>query len=399
VNKKNNNKKLFYSSLAQTSASPVGIEIVKAQGIYLYDNSGKEYIDMISGISVNNLGHLHPEIVNSIKDQLDRYLHVMCYGELIQAPQVQLADLLTKNLPDNLNSVYLVNSGSEAVEGALKLAKRFTGRSEMISFRNAYHGSTQGALSVCGNEDLKNSFRPLLPNVSIFEFNNIDELSHITNKTACVIIEPIQGEAGVRLCSENFLKKLRVKCSETGALLIFDEVQTGFGRTGKLWAFQHYNVIPDIITLAKSMGGGLPIGAFISSNEIMKTLTYEPVLGHITTFGGHPLSCAAAIANLNYLINSKIIQEVSEKEKLCHTILKHPAIKAFRSKGLLMALKFENEIIAQKIMKRCFENGIITDSFLFSTNCLRVAPPLIISEIELKRACELILKSIKEIID
>jgi len=390
------NKKLFYSHLAQTSANPMELEIERAEGIYLYDHTGKKYIDLISGISVNNLGHRHPAIIKAVHEQLEKYMHVMCYGEFIQSPQVQLAAMLSENLPQNLDSVYLVNSGSEAVEGALKLAKRFTGRTEIITFKNAYHGSTHGALSAGGNEELKNQFRPLLPEVKILEFNHIEGIANITKKTACVIIEPIQGEAGVRIPSAEFMKALRQKCTETSSLLIFDEIQTGFGRTGKLWGFEHFDVVPDIITLAKSMGGGMPIGAFISSKKIMETLTYDPVLGHITTFGGHPVSCAAAIANLKYLTERKIYQRVQDKEKLFLAHLNHPEIKKIRSKGFLIAVEFESEKFNQNVIKKCLEKGLITDWFLFAPDCLRIAPPLIIEEEEIIKSCEIILHSIDE---
>ena len=390
------NKKLFYSHLAQTSANPIELEIERAEGIYLYDNSGKQYIDLISGISVNNLGHRHPAIIKAINEQLEKYMHVMCYGEFIQSPQVQLAAMLSENLPKMLDSVYLVNSGSEAVEGALKLAKGFTGRTEIITFKNAYHGSTHGALSAGGNEELKNKFRPLLPEIKILEFNNISDIDNITSKTACVIIEPIQGEAGVRIPSTEFMNALRQKCSETSTLLIFDEIQTGFGRTGKLWAFEHFDIIPDIITLAKSMGGGMPIGAFISSKQIMESLTHDPVLGHITTFGGHPVCCAAAIANLKYLTESKIYQSVQYKEELFLKYLKHPEIKEIRSKGFLIAVEFKNETFNQKVIKKCLEKGLITDWFLFAPDCLRIAPPLIIQENDIIKSCEIILQSIDE---
>ncbi len=388
---------LFYRNLAQTSANPIGLEVARAEGIYIFDSGGKKHIDMIAGISVNNIGHHHPTVTKAIHEQLDKYLHVMCYGEFIQEPQVMLSKLISDCLPKKLSSVYLVNSGSEAVEGALKLAKRFTGRTEMITFKNAYHGSTHGSLSVCGNEELKNSFRPLLPDVKILEFNSISELEKITDHTACVIIEPIQGEAGVQIADQIFLETLRKKCSETAALLIFDEIQSAWGRTGKMFAFEHFNVVPDIITFAKSMGGGMPVGAFVSSHEIMASLTTKPVLGHITTFGGHPLCCAAAIANIEFIRDSKIFHLVNHKELIFHEHLNHPAIKQIRSKGFMMAVEFENETICQRIIQQCIANGVITDWFLFSAKCLRIAPPLIISDDEIKLACELIIKSINEV--
>jgi acetylornithine/N-succinyldiaminopimelate aminotransferase len=311
-----NNRELFLKHLAQTSPAPLSLEIDKAEGIYLFDKYGKKYIDLISGISVSNIGHRHPAVVNAIKVQLDKYMHLMVYGEYIQTPQVFLAEKISSLLPPELNSVYFVNSGSEATEGALKLAKKHTSRTEIIAFRNAYHGSTQGALSVMGNEKLKQDFRPLLPDIKFLTFNNEDELSEITNKTACVIIEPIQGEAGVRLPQITFLQKLREQCNKTKTLLIFDEIQTGFGRTGKLFALEKYAVTPDILLLAKGMGGGMPIGAFIASKEIMSSLSDNPPLGHITTFGGHPVCCAASLANINTILSEKLTEKTEQKSQL-----------------------------------------------------------------------------------
>ena len=295
-------RSLFLEHVAQTSDFPLCLEIEKAEGMYMYDVDGKKYMDLISGISVSNLGHCHSNVINAVKEQLEKYTYLMVYGEFVQSPQVKLAQLLTQQLPSSLSSCYFVNSGSEANEGAMKLAKRYTGRKEIISFKNAYHGSTQGCLSIIGNDEFKKPFEPLLPNITQLEFNNENDLAAITTKTACVIVEPIMGEAGVVAPKNDFLLKLRKKCTETGALLIFDEIQTGFGRTGKLFAFEHFNLIPDIITLAKAMGGGFPIGAFISSKEIMSSLKTNPILGHITTFGGHPISCAAAYFNFQTLL-------------------------------------------------------------------------------------------------
>ena len=390
-------RQLFFNHLAQTSQTPLALEIEKAEGIYLIDTSGKRYMDLISGISVSNVGHRHPKVLSAIQKQLDKYLHLMVYGEYIQSPQVQLAKLLTDNLPKNLNSVYFVNSGSEAIEGAMKLAKRFTGRTEIISFKNGYHGSTQGSLSIMGNEEFKNAFRPLLPGTQHIEFNNSEDLKHITERTACVVLETIQGEAGAIVPKNNFLKQLRERCNTVGAMLVADEVQCGFGRTGKLFAFEHYNFIPDILCIAKGMGGGMPIGAFIASKEIMHTLTNNPMLGHITTFGGHPVSSAASEATLKILLEEKLIEQVERKEKLFRKLLKHPKIKSINGKGLLLAIEFESYEQNKKIIDICIEKGVITDWFLFNTNSMRVAPPLTITEEEINSACRIISEAISEI--
>ncbi|HET6243944.1 MAG: aspartate aminotransferase family protein [Bacteroidetes bacterium] len=389
-------RQLFLNHLAQTSPAPIGLEIVKAQGLYLEDFSGKKYMDLISGISVSNIGHRHPKVLAAIQDQLDKYLYLMVYGEYVQSPQVVYAKMLTNLLPFSLNTVYFTNSGSEANEGALKLAKRFTGRSEIIAFKNAYHGSTQGALSVMGNETFKNAFRPLLPGIRFLEFNNSADLEIITTNTACVIVEPVQGEAGIIVPNNDFLKKLRNKCNETGTLLIFDEIQTGFGRTGSLFAFEQFDVVPDLLTIAKGMGGGMPIGAFVASNEIMKSLSENPVLGHITTFGGHPVSCAAAKACLEVLIEEELIQQVKEKEIQFRELLIHPKIKSIRSLGLMIALEFDDFEFNKKVIDLCIEKGIITDWFLFCDNSMRIAPPLSITKKEIIEACTVILKSIEE---
>ncbi|MFH0865824.1 MAG: aspartate aminotransferase family protein [Bacteroidota bacterium] len=385
---------LFFRHLAQTSEKPLALEIEKAEGIYMFCTDGKKYIDLISGISVSGTGHRHPAVVKAIHEQLEKYLHLMVYGEYIQTPQVQLAKKLAELLPDTLSSTYFVNSGTEATEGALKLAKKYTGRTEIIAFKNAYHGSTHGSLSVMGCEDFKQAFRPLLPEVRFIEFNNIFDLGNITWKTACVIAETIQGEAGVVIPYAKFMKELRRKCSENGALLILDEVQAGMGRTGKMFAFEHYGIVPDILTLAKSFGGGMPLGAFVSSYEIMKSLANNPPLGHITTFGGHPVSCAAALANLNVIINENLHLQTEQKGKLFQKLLKHPKIKDIRIKGLFIALEFSDEKTNKKIIAKCIENGIITDWFLFAPHCMRIAPPLIISGEEIRHACEIILKSL-----
>ncbi|MCC6690552.1 MAG: aspartate aminotransferase family protein [Bacteroidia bacterium] len=387
-------RELFLKHVAQTSPFPLALEIEKAEGCYLYDTSGKQYLDLISGISVCNLGHRHPAVVTAIKEQLDKYMHVMVYGEYIQSPQVRLAHLLTSVLPSQLQRVYFVNSGAEAIEGAIKLAKKFTRRHELIAFKNAYHGSTNGALSLMGDERLKQPFRPLLPGVQLIEFNNEKELERITKHTAAVIVEPIQGEAGIVLPSENFMKKLRQRCSETETLLVFDEVQTGYGRTGKLFAYEHYGVIPDILCVAKGIAGGMPLGAFIASDTIMSTLSVNPELGHITTFGGNPLSCAAGLAVLHTILTQKLINEITRKQNLFLSLLKHPCIKEIRSKGLMMAIEFEDFEQNKKIIDCCIHNGVIVDWFLFNMKSMRIAPPIIISDEQIKHACAVIINAL-----
>jgi len=391
-------RQLFLKHVAQTSESPLLLEVIRAEGVYLFDPSGKRYIDLISGVSVSNVGHSHPKVVEAVIEQVSKYMHLMVYGEYIQYPQVRLAQKLATILPPNLDNVYFVNSGSEAVEGALKLAKRCTGRSEIISYINAYHGSTHGALSVMGDEELKRAFRPLLPDIKHIQFNSVPDLEQITTKTACVIIEPVQGEAGIISPINNYLDKLRQRCNQTGALLIFDEIQTGLGRTGKMFAFEKYQVIPDILLLAKAMGGGMPLGAFISSKEIMSSLSYDPPLGHITTFGGHPVSCAAALASLDILVDQKLANEVDEKAKyFIDRLSKHKAVRSIRSNGLFMAVEigsFENIL---KLMKVALSNGIVLDWFLFCNTAFRIAPPLSITLDECKEAVDLLIKSLDEI--
>lgn len=384
--------------VAQTSDSPLMLEVERAEGVYLLGPKGEKYLDLISGISVSNVGHSHPRVVEAVTQQASRYMHLMVYGEIIQSPQVQLASRLTKILPETLNSVYFVNSGSEAVEGALKLAKRFTGKAEIVSFKNAYHGSTHGALSVMGNEDQKRAFRPLLPDVKHLQFNSIDDLEQITEKTACVIVEPIQGEAGIVVPKNDFLKELRRQCDKTGALLIFDEIQTGLGRTGKLFAFEQFGVIPDILLLAKALGGGMPLGAFISSREIMRSLTNNPVLGHITTFGGHPVSCAASLAATDVLLDENLIDCVNTKETILKNIIgEHPMVKEIRSFGLFMAVELGSFDKVQKLIKYGVEHGFIVDWFLFCNTAVRVAPPLVITEDECRLAAAMIVEGLNEI--
>jgi acetylornithine/succinyldiaminopimelate/putrescine aminotransferase len=389
-----NQRELFFSHVAQTSASPLALEIVKAEGMYLYDNSGKKYLDLIGGISVCNTGHRHPKVVEAIKKQADEYLHVLVYGEFIQSPQVQYASLLAQNLPATLNSVYFTNSGAEAVEGAMKLAKRVTGRTQIIGFKDSYHGSTQGALSVIGDEYWRNAFRPLLPDILHLDYNSFESLECITEKTACVITETIQAEKGVYAPTLAWMKALRKKCSETGVLFILDEIQAGFGRTGTLWGFQQFDMIPDVLLLGKALGGSMPLGAFIAEKKMMQTLTDNPVLGHITTFGGHPLCCAAGMASMRVLLEEDWINQVHEKEKLFKRLLVHPKIKAVRTCGLLIAVEFDSFETNKKIIDACIERGVLTDWFLFAPNCMRIAPPLIICEKEIEKACEVILKSV-----
>jgi acetylornithine/N-succinyldiaminopimelate aminotransferase len=382
-----NQRQLFLQHVAQTSDTPlsgIDVNIASAKGCTLTDVDGKQYLDLISGISVSNVGHCHPKVVEAINTQSKKFMHLMVYGEFNQYPQVRYAEALTDLLPPSLNSVYFTTSGSEAVEGALKLAKRVTNRSEIISFKNAYHGSTHGALSVMGDEFFKQSYRPLLPDIKHLEFNSIVDLNQITSKTACVIIEPIQGEAGVREASQEFLIALREKCDEYCVLLIFDEIQTGFGRTGKLFAFENYNVDPDILLLAKGMGGGLPIGAFIASQQLMSCLTNNPVLGHINTFGGNAVCVAAAQAALDIIRDEKLFLRAKEIETIITNELKHPLIKELRIKGALGAIDFGNEELNFKIIKACLKSGIITDWFLFCSTAMRISPPLVISDEELR---------------
>jgi acetylornithine/N-succinyldiaminopimelate aminotransferase len=388
-------RQLFLSYNAQTTDFPLLLEFERAKGIYMYDKGGKAYTDLISGIGVSNLGHSNPYVVNAIKEQLDKYMHLMVYGEYVQTPQVRFAEKLISLLPPNLQSVYFTNSGAEAVEGAIKLAKRFTGRREIIAFHNSYHGSTHGALSVMGNEEFKQAYRPLLPGVNFIGFNNIGDLDKINGQTACVIIETIQGEAGVRVPDIAYMRALRKRCDETGALLILDEIQAAFGRTGHLFAFEHFDIAPDILLLAKALGGGMPVGAFIASNTIMSALKENPILGHITTFGGHPVCCAAGLAALEVLINENLVATVAEKTALFRKMLVHPAIKEIRGKGLMLAIEFESFELNKKIIDRCIEHGVITDWFLHCSNAMRIAPPLIISHYEIKNACEVILEAIE----
>ena len=387
-------REFFLRHIAQTSDIPLGLEVERAEGCYLYDTNGKKFLDLISGISVSTLGHGRTEIIDAIKKQAEKHLHLMVYGEYIQSPQNDYARLLVENLPPQLDSVYFTNSGAEATEGAMKLAKRYTGRTGFVSFENAYHGSTQGALSLAGGEWLKSAYRPLLPDCIQLPYNDIAALERINEKTAAVFIDLVQVEAGVRKIDSTFLSALRDRCTKLGVLLVFDEIQSGMGRTGSLWAFEQFNVVPDILLLGKAFGGGMPLGAFISSKEIMQTLSFDPVLGHITTFGGHPVSCAAGYAALNTLITSGIIDFVKEKESLLRKLLVSPKIMAFHSAGLLAALELESFAEVQRVIHHCIENGVITDWFLFNDKCIRIAPPLVISNEEIHFASNVILKAI-----
>lgn len=385
---------VFRQHLAQTSPYPVGITIEKAEGIYLYSPDGKQYTDFISGISVSNIGHRHPHVIKAIKDQLDKHLHVMVYGEYIQSTPNKLAQKLVSLLPPHLNCCYFVNSGTEANEGALKLAKRYTGRTEIISFKKSYHGSTHGSLSVSGNEVKKNSFRPLLPDVRFIEFNKIDDLQQITTRTAGVIVETIQGDAGVRIPSKEYMKKLRERCSETGALLILDEIQCGMGRTGTLFAFEQFDIAPDILTIAKAFGGGLPIGTFVSDEKVMRSFTHQPKLGHITTFGGNPVCCASAHATLEVIENEKLLEKVEAKGKLIEQLLRHPSIKEIRRIGLLFAIDFDSEERVNRIVQKSIGAGVICYWFLSHPHSFRIAPPLTITEEEIRQSCRVILNAI-----
>ncbi|MCX6321334.1 MAG: aspartate aminotransferase family protein [Bacteroidia bacterium] len=382
------NRQLFLRHLGQTSSEPMMVEIVRAEGVFMYGPDGKKYFDLISGVSVSNTGHRHPKVVEAVKNQVDSYMHLMVYGEIIQSPQVKYAERLAEILPPELNTCYFVNSGSEAVEGALKLAKRFTGRSRIISFNNSYHGSTHGALSIQGSEFYRNAFRPLLPDTYQVGFNDENSLDSIDDKTACVIIEPVQGEAGVIYPENGFLEKIRSKCNSTGTLLIFDEIQTGFGRTGFMFAIDRFEVVPDILLLAKALGGGMPLGAFISSKEIMSALVSNPPLGHITTFGGHPVCCAAGLASLNVIIEEKLVETCNTKSSLFKKELNHPLISEVRGEGLLLAVQLTDPEYVQYVIAHAPDYGLILDYFLFCNNAFRIAPPLTMSEDEISMACQ-----------
>lgn len=380
-------RQLFLDHIGQTSPAPLMLEIERAEGSFLYDIHGKDYIDLISGVSVSNTGHRHPAVMAALNEQSARYMHLMVYGEMIQSPQVRYATRLATLLPPPLESVFFVNSGSEAIEGAIKLARRYTGRSEIIYFRNAYHGSTTGALSVQGSEVYRNAFRPLMPDTTMAEFNSPEAAKLINGNTAAVLVEPVQAEAGVIQPAGDFLKELRSACDKHGAMLLFDEVQTGFGRTGSLFSLYRYNVTPDILVLAKALGGGLPLGAFIASREIMSSLTHNPVLGHITTFGGHPVCCATGLASMEVIVSEGLAEKAREKEQLFRRELAGMPFREIRGEGLLLAVVPERPEIIRAMVARAPEFGLLLDYFLFCAEAFRIAPPLTISDDEIRLAC------------
>jgi acetylornithine/succinyldiaminopimelate/putrescine aminotransferase len=390
-------KQEFFKYQAQTTPFAAGFEVEKAEGSYIYGKDGNAYLDFVAGVSANTLGHSHPKVVNAIKEQADRYLHVMVYGEYAQEKPVALCQLLAEATPAPLEVTYLVNSGAEAIDGALKLAKRYTGREEIISMKNSYHGNTHGALSVSGNEFHKREFRPLLPMISFIEFNNEEEFSKITEKTACVIAETIQGAAGFLTPSQNYFKNLKKRCEEVGALLILDEIQPGFGRTGKLFSFEHYDMVPDILVMGKGMGGGVPVGAFMSSAKIMKSLQHSPKLGHITTFGGNPLIAAASYATLKEVLDSGLMNEVNEKEALFRELLVHPKIKKVNGRGLMLAVELESPDYTLKVAKRCMEKGLIVFWQLYRNEFMRISPPLTLTQNEIRKGCQIILQALDEV--
>lgn len=385
-----NTREMFLKHVGQTSGSPLAINMVKSDGSFLWDADDKKYLDLIAGISVCNIGHRHPKVLEAIREQSEKYLHIMVYGELVENPQVAYAIRLTSLLPSTLNSVFFTASGSEATEGAMKLAKRFTGRSKIVSFKKSYHGSTQGSLSIMGDEYWRNAFRPLLPGIVQLDYNNLEQLEAINEEVACVIMETIQAEAGVNLPDEKWIKAVREKCTEKGVLMVLDEIQCGFGRNGTLWAFEQFNIFPDILLLGKALGAGLPLGAFIANKEVMNALTHDPVLGHINTFGGHPLSCAAGLAGLEVLLEERMIENVRSKEQLFLKGLTHSSIQKVTSRGLMMAVHFEDADFNQKVIAALLEEGIFTDWFLFAPHALRIVPPLNISDEEIDKACRVI---------
>lgn len=387
-------RQIFLQNQAQTSSTPLLLEIKKAEGIYLYDIHDKSYIDLISGIGVSAVGHCHPRVVAAVQKQVATYMHLMVYGEYIQTPQTILAQKLASLLPSSLHCSYFVNSGAEAIEGALKLAKRITGRTELISFEDAYHGSTHGALSIMGNETYKQAYRPLLPDTRILRYLDESEFGNITERTAAVIIETVRGEAGAQTPTKDYLEKLQARCKAVGALLIFDEIQCGMGRTGKMFAFENYNIIPDILVLAKGLGGGMPIGAFISSYEYMQVFTDQPILGHITTFGGHPVNCAAAMACIETIQSENLIEQVSEKEEIIKSMMRHQKILGISGMGMMWAIEFKDFEQNKRIIDRCIQKGVITDWFLFAPHKLRIAPPLTITKDELINALQIVLECI-----
>ncbi|WP_432708001.1 aspartate aminotransferase family protein [Pedobacter sp.] len=388
------NKQLFLQNNAQTSTSPNLLEIEAAEGIFLYDKDGKAYIDLVSGFAVSNIGHRHPKVLDAIKTQLNKYMHVTVYGEYVQTPMIAFAKKLVEVLPHELNNIYFVNSGAEATEGALKLAKKYTGRTGIISCYNSYHGSTHGALSVMGSDEYKVGYGPLLPNVDFIHFNEVADLNLINEETACVIVETVQGEAGIRVPDISYMQALRARCTEVGALLILDEIQVAFGRTGKLFAFENFGIQPDILLLAKALGGGMPMGAFIAKQEVMSVLKHNPILGHITTFGGHPVCCSAGLASLEVLLEENLVDQVNEKAKLFASLLVHPLIREVRGIGLMMSIQLDSFSQVEKVSQLCRERGVVIDWFLHCETAMRIAPPLIIKEEEIRKTCAVILTAL-----
>lgn len=391
------NRQLFLSHVAQTSPAPIGLEIVRAQGIYQYDAQGRRWLDLIAGFSVCNIGHGNPHVIEAVKKQAEAYMHLIVYGEFIETPQVAYAKRLTDFLPPALNTLYFTNSGAEATEGAMKLAKRATGRSKIIAFNNSYHGSTQGALSLMGDEYWRNAFRPLLPDIHHFNYGSQEAVDTIDDNTACILLETVQAESGINKPPLGWLQAVRQKCTNTGALMILDEIQAGFGRAGTLWAFEQYGLVPDVLLLGKALGGGMPLGAFVAGHALMNLLTHNPVLGHITTFGGHPVSCAAGLAAFDVLLEGNYISSIAQKEQILNTCLVHPAIQQVRVAGLWAAVKLADFDTNKAVIHKCIERGLITDWFLFAPDCLRIAPPLIITEEELINACQVIVEVVEEV--
>lgn len=395
-------RKAFLAHVGQTSPSPMMIEVERAEGVFFYTPEGKPYYDLVAGVSVSNVGHANPAVVKAVQEQAAKYMHIMVYGEMVERPQVEYAMRIAKLLPGDIDSVYFLSSGAEAVEGALKLAKRYTARREIISMRRAYHGSTHGAMTLMGSpegEEWKSAFRPLMPDVRSVEFNDFEQLSEITERTACVIAEPVQGEAGVRPPNEGYLAALRERCDEVGALLIFDEIQTGFGRTGKMFASLKYGVTPDIVCMAKSLGGGMPLGAFAARREVMNSLTHNPVLGHITTFGGHPVCCAAGLAALDYLEQNHIVEQVEAKGALYEELLAdHPAVVEIRRSGLLLAVELGSSERMFRMMELFAERGVMSDWFLFCDTAFRISPPLVISEEEIRDSVRIIRNCLDDVV-
>ncbi|HIX55645.1 MAG TPA: aminotransferase class III-fold pyridoxal phosphate-dependent enzyme [Candidatus Sphingobacterium stercoripullorum] len=389
------NRELFLKNTAQTSTSPRLIEVEKAEGIYLYGPNGEQYMDLVSGFNVSNIGHRHPKVIEAIQTQLEKYLHVTVYGEFVQSPQVTFATELLGQLPPSFSSVYLTNSGTEAVEGGMKIAKKFTGRRKIIAATQAYHGSTQGALSLIGDKKYRDAYAPLLPEIEFIPYNSIKDLEQIDNQTAAIILESIQGEAGVRVPDKAYMQAVRERCTQTGTLLILDEIQTGFGRTGKLFAFEHFDIVPDIVLLAKGIGGGMPLGAFVAPKEIMDVIKDNPILGHITTFGGHPVSCAAASASLAVILEQRLPQQVAQKEALFREHLKHPKIKEIRGMGLMMCIQLDTFEQVHSVSEYCAKQGLIIDWYLHHETALRLAPPLTISKEEIIHACKIIIDGIE----